>query len=128
MNDPDKSANIVQAPLFPPYADLGHAIRSLHGEPLRRVRDTMTAIYDQAGTPQSPVDWSDPDKWITDRLTGDLQGLARKVWEDSKKTLNPRYLYGCYLFINRMKLLDQDGGFYRLGERGRKFLAGDEAV
>lgn len=128
MTEADKSANIVQAPIFPTYADVGFAIRSLDGEPLRRVRDTMTAIYDQAGTPQSPVDWSDPDTWITERLTGDLQGLARKVWEGSKKTLNPRYLYGCYLFINRMKLLDQYGGVYQLGERGKKFLAGDEAV
>jgi restriction system protein len=128
MTEADKPANIVQAPIFPTYADIGFAIRSLEGEPLRRVRGTMTAIYDQAGTPQSPVDWSDPDIWITERLTGDLQGLARKVWEGSKKTLNPRYLYGCYLFINRMKLLDQDGGVYQLGERGRKFLAGDEAV
>ena len=123
-----KHANIVQAPIFRTYVDVGFVIRSLYGEPWRRVRDAMTAIYDQAGTPQSPVDWSDPDTWITERLTGDIRGLARNVWEASRKTLNPRYLYGCYLFIKRMTLLDQDGGVYQLGERGRKFLVTDEAV
>lgn len=128
MTEPDKPANIVQAPIFPTYADLGHAIRMFDGESLRLVRDTMNAIYNQAGTPQSPVDWSDPDKWIAERLAFELYGFAKKVWEGSKKTLNPRYLQGCYLFINRMDLLNIDSGVYRLNERGKKFLADDEAV
>ncbi len=122
------SPPIVQAPLFPTYADLGQAIRALDGEPVRRVRDMIKAVWDQTGTPQAPVDWSDPDTWINERLTGDLQALARKIWEGSKKTLNPRYLYDSYLFINRLNLLDQDEGVYRLGERGRKFLANDLAI
>ena len=54
--------------------------------------------------------------------------LARKVWDGSGKTVNPRYLYGCYLFINRLNLLEQNDGIYRLGERGRKFLANDKAI
>jgi restriction system protein len=54
--------------------------------------------------------------------------LARKVWDGSGKTVNPRYLYGYYLFINRLNLLEQNDGIYRLGERGRKFLANDEAI
>jgi restriction system protein len=37
-------------------------------------------------------------------------------------------MYGCYLFLNREKLLGQDKGVYRLGERGRRFLAEDEAT
>ena len=88
----------------------------------------IKAVWDQTGTPQNPVNWSDPDTWINERLTGDLQTLARKIWEGSKKTLNPRYLYDSYLFINRLNLLDQDEGVYRLGERGRKFLANDHAI
>lgn len=100
----------------------------LDGELVKRVREMMNAIYEQAGTPQSPVDWSDPNSWIDERLSGDLRALARKVWDGSGKTLNPRYLYGCYLFINRLTLLDQNGGTYRLGERGQKFLANDEAI
>jgi restriction system protein len=120
--------SIVQAPLFPTYTDLGNAIRALNGEPVQRVRDLTNAIWEQTGTPQSPVDWSDPDKWIGERLTGDLQVLAHKIWKGSGRSLNPRYLYDSYLFINKQNLLDQVGGVYRLNERGRKFLANEEAT
>jgi len=61
VSDQAQKTNIVQAPLFPTYADLRSAIRALDGEPVRRVRDMMTALFDQTGTPQSPVDWSDVD-------------------------------------------------------------------
>lgn len=124
----DQSANIVQAPLYPLYSDVAHAIRLLDGEPVQRVRDMLNAIAAQMGTPQNPVDWSDPDTWIGERLSGDLHALARKVWEGSGRTLNPRYLNGCYLFINRLRLLDKDAGVYRIGERGLRFLANDELL
>ncbi len=119
---------IVRAPIFPTYTDLSYAIRAFDGEPVKRVRDTMTAIWDQTGTPQSPVDWSNPDVWIENRLTGELRLMARKIWEGSGKKLNPRHVYGCYLFINRLHLLDQDRGTYSLGNRGQLFLASDETL
>jgi restriction system protein len=122
------TTNIVQAPLYPLYSDVAHAIRLMDGEPAQRVRDMLNAIFEQTGTPQNPVDWSDPDTWIGERLSGELQALARKIWEGSGKSPIPRYLNGCYLFINRLRLLDRDTGIYRIGERGARFLANDEAV
>jgi restriction system protein len=122
------TTNIVQAPLYPLYSDVAHAIRLMDGEPAQRVRDMLNAIFEQTGTPQNPVDWSDPDTWIGERLSGELQALARKIWEGSGKSLIPRYLNGCYLFINRLRLLDRDTGIYRIGERGARFLANDETV
>ena len=119
---------IASTPRSATYADIGHAVRLLEGEPAKRVRDMMTAIFEHAGTPQTPIDWSDPDTWIDARLSGDLRALARKVWDGSGKTLNPRYLYASYLFVTRLKLLEQVAGIYRLDERGRRFLAGDEAI
>ena len=122
------NAPIVCAPLFPTYSELRSAMRAFDGEPVKQIRDTITAIFEQTGTPQNPVDWSEPDTWIEERLSGEPRAIARKVWDGSGKTLNPRYLNGCYLFINRLKLLDQDDGIYRIGERGRLFLANDEAI
>lgn len=119
---------VVQAPYFPTYRAIGHAIHALDGEPVRRVRDMMNTTYEQRGTPQTPVDWSDPDIWINARLSGELRTLAHKVWEGSGKTLNPRYLRGPYLFINRLNLLDESNGTYRIGDRGRRFHADDEAL
>lgn len=119
---------IVQAPLFPTYADVGHAVRAFNGEPVKLVRETINAMFEQTGTPQSPVDWTDPDKWIGERLVNGPQVFARKVWNESNRTLNPRYLYGPYLFINRLKLLERDDGVYRIGDRAQSFLRGDEGI
>lgn len=123
-----KPSHIVQAPLYPLNSELEHAVRLLDGEPVKRVREMINALMDQTGTPQNTVDWSDPDTWIGERLSGDLCALARKIWDGSGKTLNPRYLYGCYLFINRFKLLEQRSGTFRISELGRKFLANDDAT
>lgn len=119
---------IVRAPLFPTYSDLAHIMRAFEGEPVHDVRDTINAVFDQTGTPQDPVDWSDPDAWIPERLSGSSQALAAKLWRTSGKTVNPRHIYGSYLFINRLSLLDRASGIYRLGERGKRFLAADEGV
>lgn len=125
---PSNRTLIVRAPLFPTYSGLADALRAFDGEPVQLVRDTITAIHQQTGTPQNPVDWTNPDIWIGERLTGALHVLARKIWTDSGKKLNPRHVYGCYLFINRLYLLDKADGIYRLGERGQRFLSGEESI
>ena len=119
---------IVRAPLFPTNRELGFAIQLFANEPLIRIRKMITAIGEQTGTPQSTVDWSNPDQWITERLSGEAETLAKKIWHGSKGTLNPRHVYGCYLFINRMQLLNKINGTYQLGERGQRFLEGDEEL
>jgi restriction system protein len=119
---------LTLAPPSPTYADIGHAIRVLDGAPTKHVRELMHAIFEQAGPTPGTVDWSDPDRWIDERLTGDLRMLARKIWDESGRAINPRYLYGYSTIINRLKLLDPVDGIYRLGERGRRFLAGDDAI
>jgi restriction system protein len=87
------------------------------------------AISDQTGTPQKPVDWSDPDAWIDERLSGDEAKLARRIWEESNRTVNPRHIAGAYLFMNGHDLLVSDAtGVYSLTDRGRAFQEGDEEV
>jgi restriction system protein len=120
------SSGIGQPPPSPTYADIKNAVRVLDGVPVQRVRDLMNAIF-ELGRAAGP-DWSDPDRWINEQLSGELRALAQKIWDGSGKTLNPRYLYGHTVFINRLKLLEPVGGSYQLGERGRRFLAGDDAI
>jgi restriction system protein len=115
-----------QAP--PSYAELKHAVLALQDEPTRRVRELLNVLFEQAGAARDPIDWSDPDRWIDERLSGELRALARKIWEGSGKTLNPRYFYGCHAFINRLKLLRAVDGVFRLDERGRRFLVGDDVI
>lgn len=107
---------------------IAHVMRAVEGEPEQAVRDTINAISEQTGTPQNPVDWTDPDSWIPQRLSGVFQDIAAKVWRMSGKTVNPRHIYGSYLFINRLHLLDRASGIYRLEERGERFLANDATI
>ena len=124
----ETTAKIVQAPLFPTYADVGYAMHAFEGEPVKLGRETIKAMFELTGTPQNRVDWTKPDVWIGERLVNGPRDFARKVWAESNRTLNPRYLYGPYLFINRLKLLERGDGVYRLGERGRRFLKSDETI
>ncbi|MCA1909753.1 MAG: restriction endonuclease [Magnetospirillum sp.] len=119
---------IVRAPLFMTYAELRCALRAMEAMPVKLVKDLLSAIHAQTGTPQNPVDWSDPDRWIPERLSGDVQNFARKIWEQGGKVLNPRHLYGSYLLINRVGLLEKVNGIYRMTPRGKAFLVNDEGV
>lgn len=119
----------VRTPLFPLYSDVRHLMKVWAGAPKAAVLAMINAIEGQTGTPQHPVDWSDPDTWIGERLEGESQALARRVWEESNKTVNPRHVYGAYLFINTYGLLTPDGqGVYQLGEKGQRFLASEAAM
>jgi restriction system protein len=115
-------------PPSPTYPEISHTVRLLDGEPAKRVRDMMTAIFLQSAKPQRPPDWTDPDSWIDAPLSGELGALARKLWEGSGRTLNPRHLYVYHRFAVRLKLLEQVAGIYRVSERGRRFLAGDKSI
>jgi len=103
-------------------------VRLLDGEPVKRVRELMNTIFEQDVSCVPVLDWSDPEQWIEDRLTGELRVLARKIWLGSDKAINPRHLYAHVGFISRLRLLEAADGIYRLGERGRRFLAADDGI
>jgi restriction system protein len=119
---------LVRTPLFPLYSDLRACVRAWADEPVSLVLDLHNKLMELTGTPQSPVDWTDPDTWIPERLSGEHARLARKLWETSGKRTNPRHVYGAYLLINSAGLLEQEQGVYRLTGRTKAFLADDPAL
>lgn len=120
---------IVRTPLFPLYSEVRKLLMILDGVPRGLVREMISVIREQTGTPQNPVDWSDPDTWITTRLSGEAEYLARHIWELSDKTINPRHIYGSYLFINGFELLvPDDHDIYRLLDRGKAFIEDNETI
>ena len=123
-----QSSHTGQTLSSPTLAEIASAVRVLDGEPVQRVRELMNTIFQQAAGGPPSLDWSDPECWIDARLSDELQALARRIWEGSDKTLNPRHLYAQISFIGRLRLLDPVAGIYRIGERGRRFLSGDEAI
>jgi len=119
----------VRTPLFPLYSEVRSLLPVLDGVSKDDVRHLIEEIWEHAGTPQNPVDWSDPDTWIGERLPKEQQLLARRIWEGTGRTANPRHIYGTYLFIYGYDLLAPDAsGRYRLTPRGQGFLSGDKDV
>ena len=121
--------NKVRTPHFPLYSTVRKLLAILPGVPKATLVLMIRTIDEQTGTPQNPVDWSEPDTWINERLSGDEAELARRIWVETKRTVNPRHIYGGYFFINRYELLVPDSeGVYRLSERGQAFLDNDAKV
>ncbi len=122
-----KKEYMVRTPLFQTYADVRMLMSALSGAVTKSaVLESLNAIWQQTGTPQDPVDWSNPDLWIPQRLQGKSREVAARIWEHSGKKLNPRHIYGAYLFLNGYELLKPDPqDVYRLTERGKLFLAED---
>lgn len=119
----------VRSPLFPAYSSVRHFLRCLQGVPRSTVKQLVTGIAELTGTPQNQVDWSDPDTWIDQRLSGDLAALARSIWTRSHGQLNPRYLYGSYMFVGTYELMVEGAdGRYVVTPNGQAFLDDDPAV
>jgi restriction system protein len=119
----------VRTPLFPTYSEVRHLLPVIDNRPKSSVIGLINAIWEQTGTPQAPVSWSDPDTWIAQRLSGEDAQLAQRIWEASGRTLNPRHFYGAYSFINIHGLSVSDSmGLYRSTERGKAFLDDNSRV
>jgi len=121
----------VITPLFPTYSQVQALMKAVSGYSVKSVRNMINAIREQTGTPQKPVDWSEPDLWISERLTGEDAEIARRIWNQDAHILNPRHSYGCYLFLN-LPLFDLMNTTSKSAwiptKRGELFLTNDEAT
>lgn len=125
----DDKKKIVRTPLFPLYSEVQQLITILDGSTKQAVWSMIKALFDQTGTPQNSVDWSNPDEWIENKLKGIEQTLARKIWKDSSNKINPRHIYGSYLFINTYELLVTDSqGIYRISKQGKEFIDQKQSI
>ena len=114
----------IRVPHFPVYAKTAQLLSILDGMPRGDFLTLKAEVYEKRGTPQEQVDWSDPDSWIDDRLSGRSAQVARQIWEGTSRTLNPRYPVGHWALISRYELLDSDGSdVLRITEKGRSFIA-----
>ena len=110
-------------PHLPPYGIARHFLRILDGVPYSTYRSTRDSILEGRGTPQEPVDWTDPDTWIPELLMGDDEALAFRMWRESGGELNPRHTLGCWSLSTRHNLLARDAGdTLKTTDRGQHFL------
>jgi len=127
---PEPKTFFVHTPVFPLYSEVRSLMKILQNEVSKSdLLKFMSAVWDQTGTPQNPVDWSDPDQWIEERLTAKNKQIAQLIWTGSNKAINPRHVYGSYLFINGFRLLIPDSSdLLRITEKGAKFLNEDSVA
>lgn len=113
----------VRIPLFPLYSEMRLLLSVLDGCPRTSLMGFLSQIASLRGTPQEPRDWTAPDEWIPERLSGDEQQLAQAIWEGSKQQVNPRHIRGhWYLAKGYDLLLEDDAGALRLTELGQDFI------
>ena len=121
--------DLVRTPYFPLYSEVRHLLTLLDGVPKPVVTGLIKSMHEQMGTPQDPADWSNPDIWIPERLSGDQAALALRIWQKTEHTVSPRYIDGSYYFINNERLLVPDSAnIYRLSDRGKAFLQDDPTL
>ena len=114
----------VRVPYFPEYSEVRHLLRVWSGRPRTEVTSLRAAIIEMRGTRKAAVDWTDPGRWIPDRLRGRHRELAQAIWEESSESVNPRHVYGHWLLAQRYGLLREDGaGVLRTTNAGESFLA-----
>lgn len=113
---------MLKIPLYPFYSSTITFLKLIDGEAVSTVKEMWNRIHDQRGTPQNPLDWTDPDTWIPQRLDGVNKTLAYKIWRESDGKINPRHISGEQFLINGYSLIEEMGGKYRLTERGKIFI------
>ncbi|MBP7508126.1 MAG: restriction endonuclease [Prolixibacteraceae bacterium] len=117
----------ITIPNMPLYSNITSILSIWNNIKKESIKSTINAIFSQIGTNENPMDWSNPENWIPQRLSGEEMEIALKVWLDSKQSINPRYMHLLYNFINTHKLLEVDkNGIFHISKKGEKFLNGDQ--
>lgn len=110
---------------LPTYSDAQCFLRIIEATSYRQLKAMIGAVLGQTGTPQSPLNWSEPGKWIPDRLSGDDRMLAQRLWEESDHAINPRYCQGHISICETHKLISYVDDAIALTDAGRRFLKND---
>lgn len=122
-NNETEGSRRVRIASSPSHVEVRHLLKVLRGRLKATVTGLHSALAQLRGTPKKPVDWTDPDSWIPERLSGDTHDLAMAIWTQSDRTLNPRYTYGHWLLVQRYRLLEVGtDGRLALTKLGRNFV------
>lgn len=112
----------MKIPIYPEYSVVVELIKILNGKSVQDFKNMWNAVWGLRGTPQNTVDWTDPDKWIEERLSGRDREMASLIWIDSHKKVNPRWTRGAQFLMTGYNLIRENNGIYQLTEEGRIFV------
>jgi restriction system protein len=114
---------------LPEYGQMRALLPVIIGIRKDELSSLISLVFSMTGTPQQTLDWSEPDLWIPTRLSGSARDLALRIWNDTSKVVNPRYLRGHYYFILRHALLEPDAeNCFTASHNTERFLSNDESL
>lgn len=113
---------MIKLPLFPEYNTTITLLKIIDGMLVSDFKNMWNSLWEQRGTPQNTVDWTNPDEWIGVRLSGRDKEIAWKIWIESGKTVNPRWTRGDQFLMNGYHLIEEENGVYKLTIEGEKFI------
>jgi restriction system protein len=120
---PDAGGDDVRISFYPDYGSARLALTVLAGMAKSQVTGLRAAIWEHVGTFEQNVDWTDPDTWIPQRLSGEHRKAALHVWTGTNKQVNPRHMQGHWLLASGYDLVTENTkGCLELTERGRRFV------
>lgn len=109
---------------FPRYNRACYFLRLVDGQFQRTLQSMRSQIWSNVGTPQETRDWSRPDEWIPQILSGDEQILANRLWINSGGVVNPRHIDGEWRLSTHYQLVDvASDDVIHLTERGQDFMS-----
>jgi len=121
---PDDKDARIRVPFYPDYRRVARLLEVLDGVTRADFLALNSDIHARTGTPQDQVDWSDPDTWIDERLSGPNAELARRIWKSTRRFVNPRHMTGAWRLINHYELLETHAeGVLVLTGKGHSFIS-----
>lgn len=124
-----ESANDVRIVAYPEYDEVRTILPVLAGMRRADVTGLRAAIWEHRGTPTETVDWTEPDRWIAERLTGEYRAAALRIWMETNHRVNPRHMAGHWLLASGYALLtDGPNGTLQISDRGRDFVEEPEGT
>ncbi len=98
LNTADEENRRVRIPHFLSYLELRLLLPIWNGRLRSQITGLQSTIGTLRGSPQEPGDWTKPDRWIVERLQGKDRELAEAIWQKTAEKVNPRHVYGHWLF------------------------------
>lgn len=124
---PEPMAEDVRIVFFPEYSVVRTVLPVIAGLTRSQVTALRAAIWEHRGTVEHNVDWTEPDRWIPERLNGEHRDAALRIWKGTNRLVNPRHMAGHWLLASGYELLaDGPDGKLTLTAAGHDFLTQPE--
>lgn len=113
----------IRIPRYPDYGRVRKFLPLMAGQQYQIFESMNNIIWEHRGTPQNTRDWSRPEEWIPQILSGSEQALAFHLWQGSDGSINPRHLSSLWRFCYFYELVQFDSaGYISISTKGEDFI------